>query len=590
MNIAINGSHNASIVVEDNGEIVLVLELERFLNLKNSGLATYNTPKGNIVIMEHVVKWIREYLGVEKFDTCYRHMTHTYKGSHLSTKHPPMQLPMCATFIPADEYHPSFFHHHSHAAGALYQSPFSKALIFSFDGTGDDGDFLVFLGDKEKENSIELLERVCKPGEDTYKDNFLACGIPGRHGTVGEGFPEGKPDFDLGFAYMIFGHFIDDIRQEPEGIGMGNLVYPGKLMGLAGYGVVREEWIEPFMEFYKSDAQGGTYKQRLEVLSSKTGLVFDEANRLKGQEGWDVAATSQHVFEECFLEIAKPYLEQYPELPVCMAGGCALNIILNTRLVEEFGRTVFVGPVPNDSGIALGQIAMACKPEKPYDITYKGLPILDEVTVIEYFREFPNTRQLTYEEQDKWDGVTQVPYKTLIDDIIDGKIIGVVRDRSEVGPRALGNRSILWNPSSPDMKNILNKKVKDREWYRPFAPVVRLEDVEKFFHWKGESRWMSFCPKVRDEWKEQLSAIVHIDGTARLQTVTEEQNPWLYYMLTELDKKTGAGVLLNTSFNVNGKPILSTVKDAVHIYKTTEMDGLVINDLYIRKEPFNEEV
>lgn len=586
MNIAINGSHNASIVVEDNGEIVLVFEFERFLNFKNSGIATYLTPKGNVVIMEHAIKWIQDYLGVKEFDTCYRHMTSAYMGSNLDPRKQAFMLPFCSTFIPAKEYHPSFWHHHSHAAGALYQSPFTKALIFSFDGTGDDGDFLVFLGDKEKENSIQLLERICKPGDDVYKDNFRACGIPGRDGTVGEGFPDGKPDFDLGFTYMIFGHFIDDIRQEPEGIGIGNLVYPGKLMGLAAYGTVREEWIQPFMEFYKSDPQGPTYRQRLQVLGEKIGIVFDEVNRIKGKDGWDVAATSQYVFEECFLEIAKPYMETYPDLPICMAGGCALNIILNTRLVEEFGKTVFVGPIPNDTGIAIGQMAMACKPSKPYDITYMGIPILDEPSVMEYYREFPNSRQLTDAEEDKWDGVTQVTYGTLVDDLISGKIIGVVRGRSEVGPRALGNRSILCNPAIPGMKDTLNQKVKNREWYRPFAPVVRLEDVEKFFHWKGESRWMSFCPKVRDEWKEQLAAIVHVDGTARLQTITEEQNPWLYHILTELDKKTGVGVLLNTSFNVNGKPILSTVKDAVHIFKTTEMDGLIINDLYMRKDPF----
>jgi carbamoyltransferase len=133
------------------------------------------------------------------------------------------------------------------------------------------------------------------------------------------------------------------------------------------------------------------------------------------------------------------------------------------------------------------------------------------------------------------------------------------------------------------MKDILNEKVKHREWYRPFAPVVRLEDVSEYFEWDRESRWMSFCPKVKEEWREKLSAITHVDGTARVQTVTREQNEWLYDVLTLFKEKTGIGVLLNTSFNVDGKPILTTVKDAFNILENTQMDGLVIQNYYIKK-------
>ena len=170
---------------------------------------------------------------------------------------------------------------------------------------------------------------------------------------------------------------------------------------------------------------------------------------------------------------------------------------------------------------------------------------------------------------------------------VEGKIIGVARGRSEHGPRALGNRSIICNPAIPEMKDTLNEKVKHREWYRPFAPVVRLEDVSKYFEWQRESRWMSFCPKVREEWREKLSAITHIDGTARVQTVTREQNEWLYDLLTEFEKQSGIGVLLNTSFNVDGKPILSTIRDAFSILEKTEMDGLIIQNYYFKKTNIN---
>ena len=133
------------------------------------------------------------------------------------------------------------------------------------------------------------------------------------------------------------------------------------------------------------------------------------------------------------------------------------------------------------------------------------------------------------------------------------------------------------------MKDILNHKVKHREWYRPFAPVCRLEDASKYFEWKGESRHMLYCPRVREEWQEKLSSITHVDGTARLQTVTREQNEWLYDLLTVFEQKAGHGVLLNTSFNIAGKPILNTIADAMWVLNNSQMDYLVIEDFYYGK-------
>ena len=193
-------------------------------------------------------------------------------------------------------------------------------------------------------------------------------------------------------------------------------------------------------------------------------------------------------------------------------------------------------------------------------------------------------RDEEYHPFEQWDP------SILIEDLMEGKIIGVVKGQAEHGPRALGHRSILCNPSIPEMKDTLNAKVKNREWYRPFAPVVRLEDVSKYFEFEGESRWMTFCPKVREEWREKLAAITHVDFTARVQTVTKEQNEFLYNLLTDFEAANGVGVLLNTSFNVNGKPILSTYSDAFKIYEKTQLDCLLLEDYYIRKENFKKDV
>jgi carbamoyltransferase len=535
-NIAFYGSHNAAYVVEENGEILLVLELERFLNYKNSGLAQYKCPKTEDILFyaQYIPKWIMNKFNITEFENCYFLNTDVI----ISEKHE------LEKYIPAKNFIHGL-HHEAHAAGCFYQSPYPEMLVFSFDGGGNDGKYNIY--HCVRGESPKLLECVTSPLFDS----------PHIH-------------YDLGFPYMILGHYLKDIKFED--LGTGNLVYPGKIMGLASYGEVREEWLSAFMDFYKSNLNGLDYEQYVNELGNKIGVEFTIDNRLEDKLAWDIAATTQRAFEDSFLEVALPYMNEYPDLPIGIAGGCGLNILLNTRLVNEFNKEVFVGPDPNDCGIALGLMLNHLKPEKPFDSTYSGTTLLDLDSLAYYIQNTHIRFTSNYLNQDD-----------LIDDLSEGKIVGVARGRSEHGARALGNRSIICNPSIPEMKDILNAKVKHREWYRPFAPVVRLEDVNKYFEWNKESKWMSFCPKVREEWREKLAAITHVDGTARVQTVTREQNEWLYDLLTKFEEKTGIGVLLNTSFNVDGKPILSTCKDAFTILEKTELDCLIIEDYYFKK-------
>lgn len=547
-NISFYGSHNAAYVVEDKGEILLVLEVERFLNYKNSGLAQYMCPKIDELLFfaEYIPQYIMKKFNITEFENCY------VANSDVIMDH---QIYNMEKYIPAKNYIPGL-HHRSHAASTFYQSPYQEALIFSFDGGGNDGKFNIYHGTRE--NSVQLLETILNP----------VLNNPHIH-------------YDLGFPYMIFGHYLKDIKQEP--LNIGNLVYPGKIMGLASYGKVREEWLPYFIEFYKSNPDGThfgnwgpeghwDYEPKLKVLGDQIGVIFDPINRFEGELAYDIATTSQRAFEDCFLEVAEPYFDLFPDLPICVTGGCGLNIILNTRLKEEFKKDIFIGPNPNDCGLALGLMLDQIKPQNQVDITYSGLELLD-IDSLSHYVQNPPTAFTSH--------MLKIPQ--LAQDIASGKIIGVARGRAEHGARALGNRSILCNPSIPEMKDTLNAKVKHREWYRPFAPVVRLEDVSKYFEWEGESRWMSFCPTVKPEWREKLAAITHVDNTARVQTVTREQNEWLYDLLTEFESITGIGVLLNTSFNVDGKPILSTIKDAFKILQETQMDGLVLENIYIIK-------
>ena len=547
-NIAFYGSHNSAFAIEDKGEIVAILEVERFSSYKNSGMAQYKTPKDPHIVMEFFMKWIEKEFGISEFDNCIAgcSLMFAFGKLHDLTK---IINAKNTTYIR---------HHATHANGVFYQSPFQRALIFSFDGGGDDGKFNVYTADRE--NGPKLKKAIINPRKNN--DHIF---------------------HDLGFPYASIGVYLDDIRLTD--ISDGNLTYPGKVMGLCAYGNVIEEWIPYFDEYFKYDVQATELDETInKVVGEKIGIKFDKANRLKGQQAYDIAATTQRAFEECFLEYARPYLKKYKDFPICMTGGCALNIILNTRLRKEFKREVFVGPNPNDCGLAVSMLLGFLKPKNAVDVTYKGPGILDIGTFPEY-AQFNNSKHIRKIDPtgDFFPSYHSIELQEIVKEIVDGKIVGVVRGRSEHGPRALGNRSIVCNPAFPNMKDILNKKVKNREWYRPFAPIVRLEDVSKYFEWEGESRWMNFCPPVKEEWKEKLAATTHVDGTARIQTVTREQNEFIYDLLTELDKQTGVGVLLNTSFNVAGRAILSTLKDSFHIFQTTELDRLIIENYYITK-------
>jgi carbamoyltransferase len=530
--ISIYGSHNAAVVVYHN-ERTYVVEAERILGYKNAGLSQYKVIKQENIslVSDALISHACDYLEVpKKFSTCLYQNTDTSIDGAMQSLQDSVEAD---SFVECD-------HHFSHASGSFYQSNFRDALIFSFDGGGNDGYFNVYLANRK--TGIEEIKRF---------------------------------NINLGFPYMIFGQYFSDIRKEST-LSDGNLVYSGKIMGLDAYSSPREEWIPFFEDFYDCNMHNNPnapdpenhYQSKIKKLSEDISLEINEENRLSKEAQFQVAATSQRAFENIFLKYALPFIKKYSKLPIILTGGCALNIILNTKIKSMFKRPVFVAPNSNDCGLAVGMLLSHTKPYGAADITYSGTPLLD------YNSLFENIL---------WSDVQKSEHSVLAKKLLNGSIVGVARGRSEHGPRALGNRSILCNPSVDGMKDMLNEKVKHREWFRPFAPVVRLEDVNKYFIFDGESRHMTFSAKVRKKWQDKLKAITHVDGTARIQTVTREQNPWLYDLLTEFDYISDHAVLLNTSFNVNGKPILSTIKDAFKIFNESGMDTLIVEDYMICK-------
>lgn len=524
--ISAYGSHNAAISMFYKGNYTVV-EVERWLNSKNAGLTTYNPVRNMQLVFDEICQYLLDQTDKSEVDV--------YIAGYMGSVRPKFKY---HKYVVCD-------HHIAHAAGAFYQSPYRKSLVFTFDGGGDAGFFNVYLCDRT--TGINLIDKF---------------------------------DQDLGFPYMILADYLKDIKK--EALTVGNLVYAGKLMGLCSYGNVREEWLPAFDAFYdKFNYTGNSYlggaEARYEALTTlfkEMGVEdFDlENSSYEGQFAWDIAATTQAAFERQFFKYARRYLDQYPELPVALSGGCALNVLLNTKLLEERKGEVFVPPNTNDCGISVGGLLWYLAPESQTDLTYSGLPVMDDNRFAEYM------------ESGGYAVIPNINAKDIAGFIADGNILGVVQGNSEHGSRALGNRSIICNPIE-GMKDTLNHKVKNREWYRPFAPITRVEDANKYFHFAGtESRHMVFVAEVRDEWKSTLPAITHEDGTGRLQTLTRQQNELIYDVITEFEAMTGHGVILNTSFNVNGKPILTRLSDALEILSKTKLDAVYYKGNFIFRD------
>lgn len=429
-------------------------------------------------------------------------------------------------------------HHAAHAAAAFYESPYERSLIISYDGGGNDGTFRTFIGTREL----------------------------GLHAL------DGGYRLNLGIPYRAIAHPICEIDKPDDGRELSNA---GKLMGLAAYGQIRSEWVDPITTYYRECSSGSTlptemYRwvlSHLKALGEHMGVDLSR-NALTGSEACDLARTAQHVFENLFLEIVLPIASEQ-RLPICITGGCALNVLTNQRLADSVDVPIFVPPNPNDCGLAQGALLFYLRPMEPVNVTYSGSPIVDLDTLPAVVARYAAVETRPSE-------IARLLFR--------GCIVAVMRGNSEHGPRALGNRSILCNPQIPEMKKRLNGRIKFRETFRPYAPVVRRPDAYKYLiNAKHDMSFMSFNPTVRMEWRSAIAASIHVDSTARAQTVSREQNAWLFDVLTEFERLAGFGVLLNTSFNSKGRPMVTRIADAIDVFLATDIDCLVIESWLFRK-------
>ena len=514
--LSIYGSHDASVTFLDSNNQLKVLEYERFVRNRYAMFSERFDDRAlgsNDKDRRKFLSYIKSQINYEVDKIVYNELSDLDKELIIEY-FPKAKFELCG-------------HHLAHAASGYYLSEFDEALILSIDGGGQD-----------------------------YNDVFFTRIYKGNESVI---IPLDSPDVNLGGAYGKIGSPISEIKPGPDS-NTDSLVYAGKVMGLCAYGNIRTEWIEFMVNFYDSKAQS------LTALGNVTGLDLS-FNSLKGQLSYDLAATSQFIFEQFVLEILKPYIDEYDNF--ILVGGCALNVLFNQRfkkLLDEKNKNLYVPSNPNDCGLSLGQYLIH-NPNVDVNV-YSGFDILDR-DKFEYYKDKYQAHKIDTQE--------------IVDLLKEGKIIGLVEGCSEIGPRALGNRSIICDPSFPNMKDTLNAKVKFREWFRPFAPVCRLEDKDNFFDDAYESEFMSYAPKVKEQYKQQLKTITHEDGTARLQTVTKDQHSTFYNILSELDKSDEIPVILNTSFNIKGRPILTTIEDAIYVLENTELDYLIVENYLFTK-------
>jgi len=465
-------------------------------------------------------------------------------------------------------------HHQSHAASAFFPSPFEKAAVLTIDGVGEWASTSIAIGDG---SSLKMLKEIRFP-------------------------------HSLGLLYSAVTYY--------SGFKVNSGEY--KLMGLAPYG--EPKYVDKIKQVidikedgsYKLDMSYFNYAQGLTMTSEKFHTLFGGPPRKReteaNQKDMDIAASIQAVTEEIMKKLASYALKITGSRNLCMAGGVALNCVGNGKILQEVEGldNLFIQPASGDAGGALGAALFTWHQVLKMPRTVNGIDDLqkgsllgpgytnEEVAVaLEGFKAKAHFHET---EEELSDAVSQA--------LADSKVVGLFNGRAEFGPRALGARSIIGDPRNPEMQKIMNLKIKFRESFRPFAPCVLEEDMSKYFELRAPSPYMLLVGKVKDSIRLELSeeeqklfgiaklsvprsqvpAITHVDYSARVQSVDSKRNPRLHQIMTKFKAKTDCSVIINTSFNVRGEPIVLSPEDAYRCFMFTNMDVLVLENYVLYKE------
>ena len=436
-------------------------------------------------------------------------------------------------------------HHMSHAAHAFYTSPFEESAILTVDGVGE---WTTASFGYAKDNNITLTHDIRWP-------------------------------HSLGMFYSAFTYFLGFKVNEGE----------YKLMGLASYGKPKyyDRILDELIDV-KNDGSmhlnmkyfAFTYDKVMtnQKFSELFGISPRKSNEVVTQIHYDIGASAQKVLEYALLKMINHVYEETKMKNLCLGGGVALNGVANSHILKEgHFEKIHIPPSPGDAGSAVGcaqylyYIHHNHKKQAENNISnmiqenvYVGPSYTDEI-----IRQFLDSKNISYKNFDR-----QPLLEKTANLISEGKIVGWYQGKMEWGPRALGNRSILADPRKAEMKNILNEKIKHRESFRPFAPSILEEHVSEYFDIDVPSPYMLMVAKVKQP--DKIPAVTHVDGTGRLQTVSKESNQLYYDLINEFYKITSIPVVINTSMNVMGEPIVNTPEQAYQMIVKTDMDCIVM--------------
>jgi carbamoyltransferase len=454
-------------------------------------------------------------------------------------------------------------HHIAHIASAYYCSPWEKAAGFSYDGSGD---FVSTMMARCEGNEIEVLQRVFLPHSlgsfYTMICEFIGYSKYGDEGKVMGLAPYGKDTYRSEISKIVNpkndGFQLDLGYFKPLGSNQGMQVLPDGTVRLARH-----------------------FSDRMEKLFGEPRKPHTDIS----QRDMDLAFALQHRFEDIFFHLLNGLHKQVPTDDLAMAGGCALNSVANGKLFDRTPfRKTYIQPAAGDEGLAIGAALhtyhSVLKQPRRHELknSYLGPEFSESRT-----QSALQSAGLQYRKLER-----AVLLEETAHQIAAGNVVGWFQGRMEWGPRALGNRSIVAHPGLPNMKDVLNARIKHREWFRPFAPSIMADHQHEYFEHDHPSPFMLHVFKIRPEKRKDLCAVNHVDDTGRLQTVTREENSLYYDLIAAFYRKTGIPVILNTSFNEN-EPIVCTPEEAIDCFQRTRMDALAIGSFLVAKRDGNRE-
>ncbi len=589
--------HDSAATIIVDGEIIAAAQEERFTRIKHDSSFPHNAIKFVLNYAKIKLSEVDQVVFFEKPFLKFERLLETYvafapKGFKSFCKAMPIWIKeklfqkkllfenLKKLDVNFNDPKKIFFsdHHLSHASSAFFPSPFKEAIILTADGVGEWATTTVAIG---KDNHLEIKKEIHFP-------------------------------HSLGLLYSAFTYYT--------GFKVNSGEY--KLMGLAPYG--EPIYIEKIYQLidikedgtFRLDQSYFNYSTGLTMTSNKFHKLFGSKPRNPKNDNitqfhMDIAASIQKVTEEIMVKLAISIKNEYKIDNLCLAGGVALNCVANGKILEkEIFKKIWIQPAAGDAGGSLGAALSLWHIEQnnprkidPKD-SMKGAYLGPEYNKNEIEKEL-NKLGANYEILDD-----EILLKKTVEDLTNGDAVGWFHGRMEFGPRALGARSILGDPRSANTQKNLNLKVKYRESFRPFAPSVLINDLSDWFNLKEESPYMLIVANINNNKsiemtneekklfgieklnikRSEIPAVTHVDYSARVQTVSEDFNPKYYKLIKKFKEKTGCPILVNTSFNVRGEPIVNSPTEAFNCFMGTNLDKLIIENFYLVKENQNKKL